>query len=322
MRSEPLEREPYQGYESYNYTNSTESLPNHAVRLSSGMFLVKNINKFLTGGAMETLQGGIYPLIALTFMLGLKHGMDADHLATIDGLTRFNASAGRMRLARWCGFLFSLGHGIVVCIVAIAASMVFRHATVPPWMNGVGTWISAFFLLLLGVLNLYAVFATPAHEMVRMVGLKGRWLSGLKGAGHPIMVVLVGALFALSFDTLSQATLFSAAAASYGGLGYALLPAMCFMIGMMVTDAVNGLWISHLLQRADASARIASRIMGMSVALLSLAVAGLGLSRQFLPEAAAWQEGRELLIGPSIIVVIAGSFLFARYTQQRVIASA
>jgi high-affinity nickel-transport protein len=243
--------------------------------------------------------------------------MDADHLATIDGLTRFNSAAGRLRLARLCGFLFSLGHGAVVCVVAITASMLFHHASVPTWMDDVGAWVSALFLLLLGVLNLYAVFTTPSHEMVQMVGIKGRWLSNLKSAGHPALIALVGALFALSFDTLSQAALFSVAATNYGGLIYALLLAVCFMVGMMVTDAVNGLWISHLLRRADVSARIASRIMGITVALLSLTVAGLGLSRQFLPAAAAWQEGRELLIGIAVIVVVACSFLFAKYTQQR-----
>ena len=271
---------------------------------------------------METFHESIYPLIALAFVLGLKHGMDADHLATIDGLTRFNTSAGRLRLARLCGFLFSLGHGVVVCIVAIAASLLFHHASVPSWMDDVGTWMSAFFLVLLGVLNLYAVFSTPSHEMVQMVGIKGRWLSSLRSAGHPALIALVGALFALSFDTLSQAALFSVTATRYGGVIYALLLAVCFMIGMMVTDAVNGLWISHLLRRADASARIASRIMGMSVALLSLTVAGLGLSRQFLPEAAAWQEGRELLIGASVIAVVAGSFLFARFAQHRTATAA
>jgi high-affinity nickel-transport protein len=266
---------------------------------------------------METMHESIYPLIALAFVLGLKHGMDADHLATIDGLTRFNSAAGRLRLARLCGFLFSLGHGAVVCVVAITASMLFHHASVPTWMDDVGAWVSALFLLLLGVLNLYAVFTTPSHEMVQMVGIKGRWLSNLKSAGHPALIALVGALFALSFDTLSQAALFSVAATNYGGLIYALLLAVCFMVGMMVTDAVNGLWISHLLRRADVSARIASRIMGITVALLSLTVAGLGLSRQFLPAAAAWQEGRELLIGIAVIVVVACSFLFAKYTQQR-----
>jgi high-affinity nickel-transport protein len=267
---------------------------------------------------METLHESVYPLIALAFVLGLKHGMDADHLATIDGLTRFNTSAGRLRLARLCGFLFSLGHGVVVCIVAVTANLLFQHKSVPSWMDGVGTWVSASFLLLLGVLNLYAVFSTPSHEIVQMAGIKGRWLGSMKSAGKPALVALVGALFALSFDSLSQAVLFSVSSTRYGGVAYALLLAICFMIGMMVTDAVNGLWISHLLRRADASARIASRIMGMTVALLSLTVAGLGLSRQFLPEVAAWQEGRELLIGTCVIAVVAGSFWYARYAQHRI----
>ena len=271
---------------------------------------------------METLHESIYPLITLAFALGLKHGMDADHLATIDGLTRFNSSTGRHRLARLCGFFFSLGHGIVVCIVAVTATLLFRHDSVPAWMDDVGTWVSASFLLLLGALNLYAVFSTPSHEMVQMAGIKGRWLGNLKNAGSLILVSLVGALFALSFDTLSQAALFSVTALRYGGITYALLPAVCFMTGMMLTDAINGLWISHLLRRADASALIASRIMGVTVALLSLSVAGLGLSRRFLPESTVWQEGRELLIGATVIVVVAGSYLAARYAQRRTIASA
>jgi high-affinity nickel-transport protein len=95
---------------------------------------------------METLHGGIYPLVALAFVLGMKHGMDADHLATIDGLTRFNAAAGRKKLARLCGFLFSLGHGVVVCIVAVGTSFLFQQGAVPAWMDEVGAWVSAFFL--------------------------------------------------------------------------------------------------------------------------------------------------------------------------------
>ena len=259
----------------------------------------------------------IYPLIALAFILGLKHGMDADHLATIDGLTRVNSAAGRPRLARFCGTLFSLGHGLVVCFVAVAASLLFHNASVPAWLEGVGTWVSAFFLILLGVLNLYTVFSTPSGEMVHMVGIKGRWLKKLKRAGSPVLVALVGALFAFSFDTLSQAALFSVAATRYGGISYALLLGISFMLGMMMTDAVNGLWISYLLRRCDARARIASRVMGVSVAVLSLAVAGLGLSRQLLPETSDWQQGRELLIGVSVVAIVAASFLFARYAQYR-----
>ncbi len=190
---------------------------------------------------METVHAGIYPLAALAFVLGMKHGMDADHLATIDGLTRFNASAGRRRLARLCGFLFSVGHGTVVCVFAVGTSLLLLKGGVPEWMDGVGAWVSAFFLLALGVLNLHAVFSTPSHEMVRMVGFKGRWLGRLQHASHPMLIALVGALFALSFDTLSQAALFSTTATQFGGVTNALLLSVCFMAGMMMTDAANGL---------------------------------------------------------------------------------
>jgi hypothetical protein len=68
--------------------------------------------------SMDTPAGDWVALAALAFTLGLKHGLDADHLATIDGLTRFNARA-RPAMARWCGALFSLGHGAVVVVVAV-----------------------------------------------------------------------------------------------------------------------------------------------------------------------------------------------------------
>lgn len=271
---------------------------------------------------MQASHETLFPLIALAIVLGLKHGMDADHLATIDGLTRFNSSAGRPRLARLCGFLFSLGHGAVVCVFAVAASLLFRQAAMPEWLDSVGTGVSTFFLLSLGALNLYAVFSTPAHEMVSPLGFKGRLLGRLNHAGHPALVALIGALFAISFDTLSQAALFSAASTHFGGAVYALALAMCFMLGMMATDAANGLWISHLLRHADATARAASRIMGLTVATLSLAVASLGLSHRYVPEAAAWQEGREMAIGAVVIAVVAGSFLFARYWPRRILPAA
>jgi len=263
------------------------------------------------------MDNTLYPLMALALVLGAKHGLDADHLATIDGLTRFNAAAGRSRLARVCGLLFSLGHGAVVCAVAIAAGLLFNNAAVPDWMDAVGAWISVLFLLLLGMLNLHAVISTPRHEMVSLVGIKGRWLGSLNYTGHPFTIVLVGALFALSFDTLSQAALFSTAAAQHGGIAHALLPAVCFMLGMMATDAANGWWLSRLLKRADDTARVASRIMGGTVALLSLGVGGLGLTRFLLPQAAAWQEGRELVLGAAVIGLVIVGFLLARYWPRR-----
>ena len=56
-------------------------------------------------------------MAGLTFMLGMRHGMDPDHLIVVDNITRFNATV-RPERARWCGLFFSLGHGALVTLVA------------------------------------------------------------------------------------------------------------------------------------------------------------------------------------------------------------
>ena len=250
-------------------------------------------------------------LAALVFLLGLKHGFDADHLATIDGLTRFNARA-RRSWARYCGALFSLGHGLVVIAIALGVGLARARWDAPAWLEASGVWISLFFLIALGVLNLRAVLVTPPHEIVAPVGLKGRVLGRLNRAGHPLLVAVVGALFALSFDTVSQAALFAMTAAQFGGVQHALALGLLFMLGMLVTDGVNGLWIARLIARADQLALIASRVMSVAVAGVSLLVAAFGVAKMTLPAVDSWSDGRELAFGAIVLAVIAGSYLLAR----------
>jgi hypothetical protein len=73
------------------------------------------------------------------------------------------------------------------------------------------------------------------------------------------MVLGVGMLFALSFDTVSRGTLFAVAGTGHGGVGPALALAACFIAGMQLTDGINGWWISKLVQRADEAAAVAGR---------------------------------------------------------------
>jgi nickel/cobalt transporter (NiCoT) family protein len=257
---------------------------------------------------MPGLPTDALALVLLVFVLGIKHGFDADHLATIDGLTRYNASVNP-RLARFCGTLFSLGHGAVVVAIAVSVGVISRGWTTPDWLELSGASISIGFLALLGVLNLRAVFAAEAHEMVRPVGLKGRWLGRLGRVAHPGGVALVGALFALSFDTVSQAALFAVAGMQAGGWLYSLGLGVTFMLGMLLADGANGLWIARLIARADDTARVASRVMALAVGGMSLLVAIYGLARMALPGVEAWGEGRELLLGCAVIVVIFASFI-------------
>lgn len=260
---------------------------------------------------MTVLPADWIGLILIVYILGLKHGMDPDHLATIDGLTRFNAAA-KPRLSRWSGFFFSLGHGLVVTLVAVVVTLFYNDWNAPLWLKEFGAWVSIIFLYLLGFANLVSVARTRPDEIVRSVGIRSRLLGKLTEVSHPVMIALIGALFALSFDTFSQAALFSLTAASFAGWAFSMALGVIFMLGMMTTDGVNGWWVARLVSQADQRAAVASRVMGLAVAGLSFLVATVGLARHVSPSMAAHLEGRELMLGIAVVMIVVLSFLLGK----------
>ena len=265
---------------------------------------------------IDTLPSHWLALLAVVFALGLKHGLDPDHLAAIDGLTRFNAG-GRPRLSRWSGLLFSVGHGVVVTLVAVAVATLAAGWKAPEWLEDAGTWISIGFLALLGVANLYAVARSPRGRAVRPVGMRSRLLERLTCAGHPVLVAAVGAAFAISFDTLSQAVLFSVTGANVAGWLFAALLGVVFTGGMIVTDTVNGLWVSHLVRSADQRAARASRAMSLAIALTSLGIAALAAARRAVPALDAQAAQWGTLLGACVIASVAASYLIAMRLAPR-----
>lgn len=265
---------------------------------------------------MPVLPTDWMPLLLMVFVLGLKHGMDPDHLVTIDGLARFNSA--RPRLSRWAGILFSLGHGLVVTLAAGLIAWAAREWSVPTWFENLGAWISIVFLSALGLVNLWAVFRAAPNEVVRPIGLKSRWFGRLTQISHPVLIATVGALFALSFDTLSQAALFSLAASSLSGWQFASLLGVVFMLGMMATDGLNGLWVSRLLRRSDETALVASRALSLAIAALSLMIAALGIAKYVSPAVAVRTEGQELLLGAVTISVVGICFCLAMWRVRQI----
>ena len=157
------------------------------------------------------------------------------------------------------------------------------------------------------------------NEIVQPIGLKGRLLGNLRHVSHPGLIALVGSLFALSFDTLSQAAFFALTATQFGGWQHALLLAVLFMLGMLLTDGINGLWIARLIARADQVALVASRVMGLVVSGVSLLVAAFGAAKMLSPAVDAWSEGKELVFGFTLLAIIAISFMAAvRLTRRPV----
>lgn len=264
---------------------------------------------------------GVWMLVLIVFALGAKHGMDPDHVATIDGLTRFNTGR-RPRLARWSGCLFSLGHGFVVTIVAAVVASLSGSFSAPAWLEHAGAWISIVFLATLGIGNIAAVFRTPRDKVVPPAGIRSRWIARVTRTDHPAVIASVGALFALSFDTWSQAALFSLTAQQMAGWTFSVMLGLVFTAGMMAADGANGYWLAHLLGKADRRALIASRVMSLMIGTLSIAIAGLGIARYFVPAVGAMMQDAGLYTGFAIIVLLLASFAVAMRISGSATASA
>jgi len=265
---------------------------------------------------MDDLPATWTALCVLAFGLGMKHGFDADHLATIDGITRHNARANP-RLARVAGSLFSLGHGAVVLLVALAAGTLASGWRTPEWLAITGVGVSVVFLFGLAFVNVRAVLTAAPNAVVAPAGLKGRLLGRFVTVRRAWAVASVGALFALSFDTVSQAALFALAAGRFGGVLHALLVAGLFVLGMLVVDGINGVWISRLIRRADRTAVVASRVMACAVAAVSFAVGVLAVARLALPRVEAWTDGRELMFGAAVVTAMLFAFAVGMRAARR-----
>jgi high-affinity nickel-transport protein len=226
-------------------------------------------------------------MVALVFVLGLKHGFDPDHLVAIDGMTRSTKS-------RWCGLFFSLGHGVVVTLVGVAVALAATEWQAPAWLEHVGALISIGVLLTLGLANLLAVLRTPAGRRVTLIGLRGRWLAErLAGASHPAVIASVGAAFALSFDTISHALLFSVS-----GWGFAAALGLTFTLGMVLTDGLNGFWVARMITPAN------RRWMSLVIAFLCFGIAAGSSVRHVVPAPA--------MSIAVLVVVLAASVLASR----------
>ena len=246
-------------------------------------------------------------LAMLAFMLGLRHGMDADHLAAIDVMARFNAG-GRPSAARLTGVWFSIGHGAVVLAFAFFVASVAHTWQAPAWLEPVGAWVSIGVLLLLGLLSLATVGRTTADAPVRFAGWRSALYGRLLHVSGALPVLGIGALFAVSFDTLGQAALMGATGTSRMGLPAVGLLAGSFVAGMIVTDGLNGWFVAHLMRRSATAAARLSRVMAVSIGGVSIATALLGVAAQLSADANAWIEDHQGRFAMLIVAIVAASF--------------
>ena len=208
-----------------------------------------------------------YPVLIgtafLAYTFGLRHAVDADHIAAIDNVTRKLMQEGKRPVS--VGLFFSLGHSTVVVLgsagVAIAASALEgRFSSLKIIGGAIGTLVSAGFLFLVAAANLLillSVYRTfqgvrrggtfvdeDLNHLLAQRGFLGRVFRPLfRLVVRSWHMYPLGFLFGLGFDTATEIGLLgvSAAEASKGLPIWSIMvfPAL-FTAGMTLIDSTDG----------------------------------------------------------------------------------
>jgi high-affinity nickel-transport protein len=243
-------------------------------------------------------------LAGVALVLGIRHGLDADHLATVDALTRTHAQRGSGR-AESSGLLFSAGHGIAVIAAATTIAALGQRAASPAWLQGSGSYIAVSALITLGSFNLWAALRASPGRSHSPISIK-RWLA-LRLGGHlggPFGIMGLGGLFAVSFDALAVATLFAASANALGTVWVASALGAIFALGMSTVDGLAGWGSAWMLRRSHALAPGASRISGLVVSFGCFATSAAVLVEPLLTGAAGFSESQALVLSACVGLLV------------------
>src|SRR3984893_10318326 len=149
-----------------------DDTPRGEITKVSGIYaLLIGFNFFAWAWALVAFldRPGLLATALLAYILGLRHAVDADHIAAIDNVVRKLMQEGRRPHS--VGFFFALGHSTVVVLATAAVAVMTttlqdRFAALRETGGMIGTGVSAFFLLTIALVNLViqrSVWASFGH---------------------------------------------------------------------------------------------------------------------------------------------------------------
>ena len=244
-------------------TDSSATLRARVLAIAA-LLLVMNVGAWGWAGVAFHRFPVLLGTALLAWSLGLRHAVDADHIAAIDNVTRKFMAEGRRPVS--VGLLFSLGHSTVVVvgsmlIAGAAVAMAHRMDGVREVGGLVGTVVSAGFLFAIAAVNIVVLRSTwRAFRRVRRgeaygedeldLLLNGRGLLArvfrpmFRMIRRPWHMWVLGLLFGLGFDTATEIGVLgiSAAEASKGLplWAIAVFPVL-FAAGMSLIDTADNL---------------------------------------------------------------------------------
>jgi len=200
-------------------------------------------------------------LLAYTF--GLRHAVDADHIAAIDNVTRKLMQQGQRPVA--VGFFFALGHSTVVVAMSVgiafaASELTSRFDSMKTVGGVISTSASATFLFAIALVNilvLVSVYRTfqavkrgepfAADDFDILLNSRGFLARIFRPLFRLVTrswhMLAIGFLFGLGFDTATEVALFgisstqAANAMSFSSI--MIFPAL-FTAGMSLVDTTDG----------------------------------------------------------------------------------
>lgn len=221
-------------------------------------------------------------LIASTFLLGVRHGVDWDHIAAISDIT---LSQSTHRRSVWLGTVYAIGHATVVGLLGLLA--IFLDIALPNWVDQFMEPVVGVTLILLGIYVMYSLRRQGSHFQLR-----SRWMllwdwirrsydrwRGRSPSTSPertygmLSAYLVGVIHGVGAETPTQVILFIAAAGVAGRLTGALL-VLTFLAGLFTSNTLIVLTSTYGLGQAREHAT-AWVVLGGVVGVFSIAVGAL-----------------------------------------------
>jgi high-affinity nickel-transport protein len=312
----------------------------HRIAAIYALLMVINLGAWIWALATFSIQPVLLGTALLAFGFGMRHAVDADHIAAIDNVTRKLMNEGQRPVM--VGFFFAMGHSAVVILAAAAIAGTAKAVNIEGFKaygGIVSTSVSALFLFVIAAMNL--LILRGVWKTFRQVRAGGNYVEEdfdllLNKRGvvsrffRPLFGLIskswhmfpLGFLFGLGFDTATEVALLgiSATQAAKGLSIWTIMvfPAL-FAAGMSLIDTTDGILMLGAYDWAFVKPirklyyNLVITLLAVVIAVLIGGIEALGLIRDQLNLSGGFWTFVDMLNGNfnSLGFIIIGVFILA-----------